>query len=295
MADYQKRLQPLLSGNSPGNNSFSDSSRPSSPAIADVDFHLVLNPPPPEQVQVGDVIPIVARSTCDPAQNKGVHAIATLLSHTGEELQGKLLGETICHGRPIDSTTTEFSFDVAIPYTGKYRVRISASCSHVDSEEITVTERRLIAMHLEQLPFRTIPWTIPCALYSGRSLNILHKLWGARLCAGMENEDVQDALKEVHAKMPNEHHELLCRGAWYFEANDMRILSSPWQEFFRFAFRKEPAKEPMRRPKKGPKTGEYYIFDEIARNWNSESKTGREIAFAWQHMFVSVLLLTIKI
>ncbi|KFY95929.1 hypothetical protein V498_03007 [Pseudogymnoascus sp. VKM F-4517 (FW-2822)] len=289
MADYQERLQPLLSGNSPGNNSFSDdSSSPSSPAIADVDFHLVLDPPPPEQVQVGDVIPIMARSTCDPAQNKGVHAIATLLSHTGEELHGKLLGETIRHGRPIDSTTTEFSFDVAIPYTGKYRVRISARCSHVDSEEITVTERRLIAMHLEQLPFRTIPWTIPCALYSGRSLKILHKLWGARLCAGMEDEDVQDALKKVHAKMPNEHHELLCRGAWYFEANDMRILSSPWQEFFRFAFRKEPTKEPTKRPKKGPKTGEYYIFDEIARNWNSESKTGREIAFAWQHMFFAI-------
>lgn len=38
MADYQKRLQPLMSGSSLGYNGFSDdSSGPSSPAIADVD------------------------------------------------------------------------------------------------------------------------------------------------------------------------------------------------------------------------------------------------------------------
>ncbi|KFY10984.1 hypothetical protein V491_07378 [Pseudogymnoascus sp. VKM F-3775] len=144
----------------------------------------------------------------------------------------------------------------------------------LDDEHAKHIAMQLIATELRQLPIRSIPR----ALYSGRSLNILHKLWGARLCAGMEDGSVQDALKIVHGQIPDEDHELLCRGAWHFQANDMRILSPQWEQFFRFAF-------------KEPNIEEYYIFRQIARNWSSESngkKTDREIAKAWQHMFFAI-------
>ena len=131
-------------------------------------------------------------------------------------------------------------------------------------------------------PPRNDPTTkISSRFYSGQSLNILYKLWGARLCVEMEDKDVQDAFKKVHVQMPDEHHELLYYGAWHFQASKMRLLSPPWQEFFRFAFKEEPGIEERR------------IFAQVASTWSSRSngkKTTEEISTMWKHMFVSVLL-----
>ena len=131
------------------------------------------------------------------------------------------------------------------------------------------------------LPHNDPTTKIPSLFYSGQSLNILYKLWGARLCAEMEDKDVHDAFKKVHVQMRDEHHELLCYGAWYFQASKMRLLSPPWQEFFRFAFKEEPGIEERR------------IFAQVASTWSSRSngkKTTEEISTMWKHMFVSVLL-----
>ncbi|KFY89757.1 hypothetical protein V498_06303 [Pseudogymnoascus sp. VKM F-4517 (FW-2822)] len=58
-----------------------------------------------------------------------------------------------------------------------------------------------------------------------KSLTVLHKLWGVRLCGGSEDEYVQDALRVVHSKTP-EHHKLLCRVAWLFESGAQPLVNS---------------------------------------------------------------------
>lgn len=125
---------------------------------------------------------------------------------------------------------------------------------------------------------------VSSAVYSRLSLNILDKLWGARLCAGRKDKAVQDALENVHGQIPDKHHELLCRGAWQFQANQMILLSPPWEEFYRFAFKQKPGNEERR------------VFTEMAIEWRTGSdgkKTAEGITTDWQHMFVSVLLLSL--
>ncbi|OBT39556.1 hypothetical protein VE00_09478 [Pseudogymnoascus sp. WSF 3629] len=141
-------LRPLLSGGSPSCDA--DFSEPLSPAAADVVSHLVLDPQPPAQVRANDALPIVALLTCDPAQHQNlfIAAFATLLNHIGEELPGKLLGNTIDYGQRLSPTKTKFCFTLAFPDPGKYRFRITlqgirieddASWLHVNSDDIIVT------------------------------------------------------------------------------------------------------------------------------------------------------------
>ncbi|OBT55419.1 hypothetical protein VE04_03607 [Pseudogymnoascus sp. 24MN13] len=116
---------------------------------------------------------------------------------------------------------------------------------------------------------------ISSAIYSGQSLDILQKLWGARLCAGMKDEAVKGAFKKVHGQIPPEHHELLCRVAWLFQADKMYILSPPWEEFYRFAFGQESEIEKGR------------VFGQLLENWSSISngkRTEEEITTDWQHI-----------
>lgn len=113
---------------------------------------------------------------------------------------------------------------------------------------------------------------------------MLNKLFGARLCAGMENKVVQDVLREVHGMMTPEHHLVLCLGAWQFKANRIKLLSHPWEHFYRFAFMDEPK----------PGIGKCDLFAGMARSWNSaldDQKTAEEITAMWQDMIVSVLIL----
>lgn len=113
---------------------------------------------------------------------------------------------------------------------------------------------------------------------------MLNKLFGARLCAGMENKVVQDVLREVHGMMPPEHHLVLCLGAWQFQANRIKLLSRPWEHFYRFAFVEKPG------------TSKRDIFAGMARNWNfasNDPKTEEEITAIWQGMIVSVLFLSL--
>lgn len=129
----------------------------------------------------------------------------------------------------------------------------------------------------------TIKTKIPDTFYSGQTFNMLNKLFGARLCAGMEIEVVQDVLREVHGMMPPEHHLVLCLGAWQFQANRIKLLSHPWEHFYRFAFVEKPV------------TSKRGIFAGMAKYWNSASndqKTVEEITAIWQGMIVSVLFLS---
>ncbi|KFZ01724.1 hypothetical protein V501_09829, partial [Pseudogymnoascus sp. VKM F-4519 (FW-2642)] len=104
-------------------------------------------------------------------------------------------------------------------------------------------------------------------------------LFGARLCAGMENKVVQDVLREVHGMMPPEHHLVLCLGAWQFQANRIKLLSHPWEHFYRFAFVEKPG------------TSKRDIFAGMARNWNfasNDPKTEEEITAIWQGMIWAI-------
>ncbi|OBT92515.1 hypothetical protein VE01_09458 [Pseudogymnoascus verrucosus] len=117
---------------------------------------------------------------------------------------------------------------------------------------------------------------IPSAIYSRQSLDILQRLWGARLCAGMKDEAVQGAFKKVHGQMPPKHHELLCRVAWLFQANKMKILSPPWEAFYKFAFGQ------------GSEIEKGCVFGQLTENWNSISngrRTKEKITTDWQYMF----------
>jgi hypothetical protein len=64
----------------------------------------------------------------------------------------------------------------------------------------------------------------------------------------------------------------------------MILLSPPWEEFYRFAFKQKPGNEERR------------VFTEMAIEWRTGSdgkKTAEGITTDWQHMFVSVLLLSL--
>lgn len=88
----------------------------------------------------------------------------------------------------------------------------------------------------------------------------------------MEDKDVQDALKNVHGEMPPEYHELLCRGAWKFQANTMTPLSTPWVEFCRFAFAQKLGNEERR------------VYADLAGSNGGKPLKG---ITDWQRMFVS--------
>lgn len=142
------------------NDTTDDTPYSSSTAVEDVVPHIVLDSQPPQEVQANDALLIVARLTCDPVQyqNAYIVAFATLLSDTGEEILGKLLGITVDNGSVVSLTTTKFCFELAIPDPGKYRFRITldrlpindsiglsqdgASYLHVDSDMLTVTNNR---------------------------------------------------------------------------------------------------------------------------------------------------------
>lgn len=153
--------QPMLSRHSPScNETTHNTPYSSSTAVEDVVPHLVLDSQPPQEVQANDALLIVARLTCDSVQyqNACIVAFATLLSDTGEEILGKLLGITVDNGSVVSLTTTKFCFKLAIPDPGKYRFRINlerlpindsiellqdgASYLHVDSDMLTVTNNR---------------------------------------------------------------------------------------------------------------------------------------------------------
>ncbi|OAF61660.2 hypothetical protein VC83_01843 [Pseudogymnoascus destructans] len=123
----------------------------------------------------------------------------------------------------------------------------------------------------------TIKAKISDTIYSQQTLNMLNKLFGARLCAGMENKVVQDVVREVHGMMTPEQHLVLCLGAWQFEANRIRLLSHPWEHFYRFAFME-------------PGIGKCDLFAGMARSWNSvlgDQKTAEEITAMWQDMITA--------
>ncbi|KFZ01137.1 hypothetical protein V500_00874 [Pseudogymnoascus sp. VKM F-4518 (FW-2643)] len=130
---------------------------------------------------------------------------------------------------------------------------------------------------------KTIKTKIPDTFYSGQTFNMLNKLFGARLCAGMENKVVQDVLIEAHGMMTPEHHLVLCLGAWQFQANRIKLLSHPWEHFYRFAFVEKPVTSTF--------TDKRDIFAGMAKSWNfatNDQKTLEEITAIWQGMIWTI-------
>ena len=149
---------PMLLRHSPSCND--DIPRPSSPGVADVASCLVLDPQPPARVRADADFRIVALLTCHPTklQNTSIIAVATLLNYNGEEVPGKLLGQTTESGQFVSPTTTQFCFTLAIPVPSRYhfsvtlersRIGLHDSWLHVKSEEITVTNERTSIVRLQ--------------------------------------------------------------------------------------------------------------------------------------------------
>ena len=85
--------------------------------------------------------------------------------------------------------------------------------------------------------------------------------------------NVQWAFEETHRQLPDDHHRLLCIGAWLFQANELTEVN--W-ELYRLVFHEQLEEE------------REHFFAEMKRQWNTKEELEiQNVKQEWHNMIVS--------